>query len=49
MMNVIINEGLYDRDFVGHWTHGFDRLRDRVQEDLRSLNLWRFGQFSRKR
>ena len=32
MMNVIINEGLYDRDFVGDWTYGFDLLRERVQE-----------------
>jgi anaerobic selenocysteine-containing dehydrogenase len=32
MMNVIINEGLYDREFVANWTHGFDKLRDRVQE-----------------
>jgi len=32
MMNVIINEGLYDKEFVHNWTHGFDQLRDRVQE-----------------
>jgi anaerobic selenocysteine-containing dehydrogenase len=32
MMNVIINEGLYDKEFVANWTHGFDKLRDRVQE-----------------
>ncbi len=32
MLNVIINEGLYDRDFVEHWTYGFNELRDRVQE-----------------
>ncbi|MDP2727639.1 MAG: molybdopterin-dependent oxidoreductase [Dehalococcoidia bacterium] len=31
-LNVIINEGLYDRDFVDKWTLGFDQLRDRVQE-----------------
>lgn len=31
MMNVIINEGLYDQEFVHHWTFGFDQLRDRVQ------------------
>ena len=31
MMNVIINEGLYDRDFVQDWTYGFDQLRERVQ------------------
>ncbi|MBI4331807.1 MAG: molybdopterin-dependent oxidoreductase [Chloroflexi bacterium] len=32
MMNVIINEGLYDKEFVHNWTHGFDKLRERVQE-----------------
>jgi anaerobic selenocysteine-containing dehydrogenase len=28
MLNVIINHGLYDRDFVDKWTVGFDQLRD---------------------
>ena len=32
MINVIINEGLYDREFVENHTLGFDRLRDHVQE-----------------
>ncbi|NIO05975.1 MAG: molybdopterin-dependent oxidoreductase [Proteobacteria bacterium] len=32
MLYVIINEGLYDREFVAKWTVGFDRLKDRVQE-----------------
>jgi anaerobic selenocysteine-containing dehydrogenase len=32
MLNVIINEGLYDKDFVQKWTHGFDELKKRVQE-----------------
>jgi len=31
-LNVIINEELYDKDFVNNWTVGFDRLKDRVQE-----------------
>lgn len=31
MLNVIINEGLYDKDFVGRWVHGFDQLKQRVQ------------------
>jgi anaerobic selenocysteine-containing dehydrogenase len=31
MMNVIINEGLYDRDFVRNWTEGFEELRQYVQ------------------
>ncbi len=32
MMNVIINDGLYDKEFVDNWTHGFDKLKERVQE-----------------
>jgi anaerobic selenocysteine-containing dehydrogenase len=28
MLNVIIREKLYDADFVGEWTVGFDRLKD---------------------
>jgi anaerobic selenocysteine-containing dehydrogenase len=32
MMNIIINEGLYDREFVTNWCHGFPQLRERVQE-----------------
>jgi len=32
MLNVIINEGLYDKDFVEKWTYGFDELKERVQE-----------------
>jgi anaerobic selenocysteine-containing dehydrogenase len=32
MINVIISEGLWDRDFVENWTFGFDKLKERVQE-----------------
>jgi anaerobic selenocysteine-containing dehydrogenase len=32
MLNVIINEGLYDHDFIDRWTYGFDELKERVQE-----------------
>jgi thiosulfate reductase/polysulfide reductase chain A len=31
-LNVIINEELYNRDFVQQWTVGFERLKQRVQE-----------------
>jgi len=31
-LNVIINEDLYDHDFVEKWTIGFDDLKARVQE-----------------
>ncbi|WP_419061099.1 molybdopterin-dependent oxidoreductase [Ellagibacter isourolithinifaciens] len=31
-LNVIINEDLYDHEFVEKWTYGFDQLRERVQE-----------------
>ena len=32
MLNVIINEELYDKDFVEQYTFGFDELKERVQE-----------------
>jgi len=32
MLNVIINEELYDKEFVDQWTFGFDQLKERVQE-----------------
>jgi len=32
MLNVIINEDLYDKEFVEKWCHGFEELRERVQE-----------------
>jgi len=32
MLNVIINEGLYDHEFVEKWTFGFEKLKQRVQE-----------------
>ncbi len=31
-LNVIINEGLYNKEFVAEWTVGFDQLKARVQE-----------------
>lgn len=31
MMNVIVNEGLWDKDFVNNWTVGFDELKAHVQ------------------
>ncbi len=32
MMNVIIEEEIYDREFVRKWCHGFDQLKERVKE-----------------
>jgi anaerobic selenocysteine-containing dehydrogenase len=32
MMHVIINENLYDADYVARYTEGFDQLREKVQE-----------------
>jgi anaerobic selenocysteine-containing dehydrogenase len=32
MINLIIDEGLYDKDFVDKWTIGFDELKHHVQE-----------------
>ena len=31
LLHVIINEDLYDHDFVENWTHGFDELAEHVQ------------------
>ena len=31
MLNVIIEEGLYDKEFVEKWTFGFDKLRARAR------------------
>ncbi|MDR2197509.1 MAG: molybdopterin-dependent oxidoreductase [Coriobacteriales bacterium] len=32
MLNIIIEEDLYDHDFVDYWCYGFDQLRERVAE-----------------
>ena len=32
MLNVIINEGIYDKEFVDKWCYGFDELKERVQQ-----------------
>ena len=32
LMHVIINEHLYDADYISKYTHGFEALRERVQE-----------------
>jgi anaerobic selenocysteine-containing dehydrogenase len=32
MMNVIMEEELWDKEFVENWTFGFDELRERVKE-----------------
>jgi anaerobic selenocysteine-containing dehydrogenase len=32
MLNVIINKGLYDKEFVDTWCVGFDELKERVQK-----------------
>ena len=32
MIHVIINESLYDKEFVEKWTFGFDKLKERVQQ-----------------
>jgi anaerobic selenocysteine-containing dehydrogenase len=31
-MNVIIEEGLYDNEFIDQWTFGFDKLKERAAE-----------------
>ena len=32
MINVIIEEGLYDKDFVDRWCYGFDKLAERARD-----------------
>lgn len=32
MMNVIISEDLYDKEFVNKWVHGFEELKEYVKE-----------------
>jgi anaerobic selenocysteine-containing dehydrogenase len=32
MLNVIISEGIYDKEFVAKWVQGFDELKARVQQ-----------------
>ena len=32
MLNIIINEELYDKEFVANWTYGFDMLKKLAQE-----------------
>jgi len=32
LLNVIIEEGLYDYDFVDYWCYGFEQLAERVKE-----------------
>ncbi|MCP4130441.1 MAG: molybdopterin-dependent oxidoreductase [bacterium] len=32
MIHTIINEDLYDHDFVKKWTHGFNELKERVKD-----------------
>ncbi|MGA1823859.1 MAG: molybdopterin-containing oxidoreductase family protein [bacterium] len=32
MMHILIHEGLYDKQFVNHFTSGFSKLRDRVKD-----------------
>jgi anaerobic selenocysteine-containing dehydrogenase len=32
MLNVIINEEIYNKEFVTNWCYGFDKLKERVQE-----------------
>ena len=32
MINVIIEEGIYDKEFVENWTYGFDKLAEHVKQ-----------------
>jgi len=32
MIKTIIDEGLYDKDFVNQWCHGFEQIKERVKQ-----------------
>ncbi|MDO9123243.1 MAG: molybdopterin-dependent oxidoreductase, partial [Deltaproteobacteria bacterium] len=32
LLHILISEDLYDKDFVEHWTKGFDELKEHVQD-----------------
>ncbi len=32
ILNILIQENLYDHEFVGHWTYGFEQLKQRCAE-----------------
>ena len=32
MINIIVNQGLFDDNFVRKWCHGFDRLQERLED-----------------
>lgn len=32
LMHILVRDGLYDREYVARWTHGFDQLRQRIAE-----------------
>jgi anaerobic selenocysteine-containing dehydrogenase len=36
-LNIIINEELYDKEFVKNWTVGFEELRGRVKNTHQNL------------
>jgi len=43
ILNIIIQEGLYDKEFVENWTYGFDRLKARCAAydvGLLNKNTW---------
>jgi len=32
MMHILVRDNLFDQEYVARWTHGFDRLRERIAE-----------------
>ncbi len=32
VMHLLVRDNLFDREYVARWTHGFDRLRERIAE-----------------
>ncbi len=41
MLNVIIEQGLYDKEFVEKFCIGFDKLSEHVKQYTPGKNVWR--------
>ncbi len=44
LINVVINEDLYDHEFVDSWTYGFEQLAERVNDPVLGMTPERAGE-----
>lgn len=44
LLNVVINEDLYNHDFVDRWCYGFDELTERVNDPVKGMTPERAGE-----